>query len=112
MIEGALILLGGWIAGYVSRTVTIRNKRPKPKPDPPAICGCGDHFSMHDEEGCHATHEEVVERGQPSVLKTGYDGIDRTVVYQNEKFTQVRCGCKRYAGPEPLPSFYAPPQIG
>jgi hypothetical protein len=43
-------------------------------------CGCGHSIAFHDPQTrrCHA--------------RVGYE----------------RCACRRYSGPEPLPSFYAP----
>lgn len=77
--------------------------------NPKAICGCKHHHSMHDENGCgHETTERVlVERGQPKTLRTGWDGDNHKVVYENERWETVvtKCPCKRYTGPEPLPLY-------
>jgi hypothetical protein len=58
--------------------------------NPGPICGCGHHVSFHaaeDKGGCQ--HVEVV-RGE----------------YHNDT-TEHSCGCVKYVGPEPVPTYYA-----
>lgn len=95
MITGALILLAGIAIGMILRSFPARRKGPKPVE---AVCGCEHHHSMHDPEtgACHATVQ--VSRYSRDGEWTGYE--------------QKPCACRRYSGPEPLPSFYAPEIAG
>lgn len=103
MLEGALILLVGIAIGRVLR-LRARPKIPKPVR---AICGCDHHYSMHDPKTgeCHATERELVARSGP--IKDDDYG-DRIIGYKNEQWENRQCPCRRYAGPEPLPEYYAP----
>lgn len=92
-------------------------KKPKPRkaiPPPEALCGCGDHFALHDRETgeCLAVHTErfKIEDGKPHVMQTGYDGREHKVHYSSAKYQVIttKCGCKHYVGPEPMPTYYAP----
>lgn len=96
------------VAGQLSGRVLTRLKGPKPyKPpkQPPPICGCTHHYAVHDEQGCHATFQVLVERGEPTKMQTGYDGLQHKVFYAFEKYVQAPCGCRRYTGPEPMPEM-------
>lgn len=91
MITGALILAIGILAGWLLRSLPARRKGPKPVE---AVCGCRHHHAMHDAGTghCHAQVDEP----------TAYDayGIPRS-------FMKVQCSCRRYSGPEFLPSYAA-----
>ena len=108
MIEGVLIFVGGLVVGWVA------NKRQKPKPYKPkeikAVCGCGHHYAEHNEEGCHHVDMVTVDRGEPIIGRNDFYEKDVVLGYRNEKREQKRCGCKRYTGPEPLPTYF-PPEI-
>lgn len=95
MITGALILAIGIVLGWLLRSLPARRKGPKPVE---AVCGCTHHHSMHDPETgeCNATVQ--VSRYNNGGNWTGY--------------VQNPCACRRYSGPEPLPSFYAPEIAG
>jgi hypothetical protein len=88
VLEGALILIG--------RLLPARRKGPKAPPKP--VCGCGHHFSFHDREA----------------RACGY--ASRPVVRSTSAITEygdaMRCPCRNYAGPEPMPSYYAPEIAG
>lgn len=70
----------------------IRNSKPE-KIQP--ICGCGHHHSFHDPDtgNCHS-----LIKGNP--IK--YDAYREPTAWD-----KVQCPCRKYSGPEPLPSFYA-----
>ena len=66
------------------------NHTPRPE------CLCGHGINFHDENG-------------------GRCGVDVREVYAlpfSNLMRGVRCACKRYTGPEPLPEFYHPLEIG
>lgn len=88
MVEGALILLAGILIG---RLLPTHRKGPKPVE---AVCGCTHHHSMHAPETgqCNAAVEisKYNEFG-------GWVGKD----YRP-------CACRRYSGPEPIPTLFAP----
>jgi len=94
MLEGALILLAGVLAG---RLLPARRRTPKPRPQPQAVCGCGHHYSFHAPAtgACKGTDRR---------RKYSDNGNDLGV-------HDFACGCQRYAGPQPLPDIYAP-EIG
>lgn len=96
MITGALILLAGILIGAIARSLPARRKSPKPVT---AVCGCRHHHAMHDSETGHC-HAQVDEPAR-------YDAYGNATAY-----TKVQCSCRRYSGPEPLPSYYAPEIIG
>jgi hypothetical protein len=54
--------------------------------DPKPVCGCGHHQCFHDENSC---------------AKVEYHTWDRRDSYER---ALVPCGCKRYTGPEQLPT--------
>jgi hypothetical protein len=83
MIE---LLAGGGLvlAGYaVGRFTPGRRRQPK---DPKPICGCEHDLSFHDIDSgeCHA------------------------MVSTPSKYKE-QCTCRRYTGPTPLDTIYAPP---
>lgn len=78
--------------------------KPLPPKEPQPICGCGHHYSVHDDANvCHSISNQLVSR-EPKVMKVGYEGEDHEVHYV-EKYAQVPCSCQRYTGPEPLPTY-------
>lgn len=83
LLAGASIFGAGQVTGRVMR----RRARYKPKKVEP-WCGCDHHIAMHDQQTkeCHAEDK----------------------VYINGFSQLVRCKCRRYTGPEPLPEYYAP----
>lgn len=87
MIEGALIFLGGLLAGVVVRSLPAR--RPSRDPaDAVPVCQCTHPRAVHDAETSRC-HDKVYRRG------TGDS---------NSRFEP--CPCRQYVGPEPLPSFF------
>lgn len=82
MIEGAVILLAGAIAGWIARGV---RRHPTTAASTAATCACEHVRSMH-VEGKGACQEKVYLSG------SGWN----------------RCRCQLYQGPEPLPAYYAP----
>lgn len=56
--------------------------QPESYQDPKPICGCEHHHCFHDENGCGHT----------------YNWYDINI------WKIVTCGCKRYTGPQPLPT--------
>jgi len=95
MIEGALILLAGIIAGVILRSLPPRRQAPKPVE---AVCGCTHHYSLHDPQTGACNSLVQVARYSSGGSWTGYD--------------YAPCACRRYSGPEPLPQFFAPEIAG
>lgn len=83
---GGLVALG-WLAG---RFAPSRPRLPKP---PKPICGCDHELAFHDPATgeCHGTNG--VDRYNPRGTWVGEE--------------QVRCTCRQYDGPTPLPIVYA-----
>lgn len=107
ILAAAAAALSLFWSGYA--TARMR-KEPEKKPDQieasKPVCGCGHHYAVHGDDGvCTSITQGVVSR-EPKVMKTGYEGEDHEVHYV-EKFEQIPCPCKRYTGPEPLPSYYS-----
>lgn len=103
IIELAAVAVGGYVGGLLSR-----RRKPKIPPPPTPICGCTHHYAVHDKDGCHSSVQVLVERGQPTTVRTGYGGDMRKVVYNHERWEQRKCACRQYTGPEPLPEYYHP----
>src|SRR4051812_46945481 len=102
------ILIGVGIV-WVSQIVwAIRQRTKRPKPPKPiaAECGCEHHYSMHDPETkqCHAEERFKVNEGRPILDSDG----DYVIGREGATYEVRQCGCRRYTGPEPLPSYYAP----
>jgi hypothetical protein len=85
---------------------------------PEPICGCGHHLAYHDlhDGRCYA---EVKRKQSPATLAgdggrraevEGAEGDARPESGTSAKDVTVwhRCQCRRYAGPEPLATLYAP----
>lgn len=91
LIEGALILLGGLLIG---RFMPARPRAPKPRPEPQPVCGCTHGYHDHDPASgaCHGKTKAY--RFSTSFRREVFDKY-------------VGCTCRRYVGPEPLPSFTA-----
>jgi hypothetical protein len=88
MLEGALIFLAGILIGAALRSLPARRKGPQ---EPKPVCGCGHHYSFHDPgKGMMCGHMH----------------------YDHGVGSNMMCTCKRYSGPEPLPSLYAPEIAG
>jgi hypothetical protein len=87
MIEGAAILLAGILAGVGLDRLLGRWPRRK-RGEVEAACSCGHGIGYHDRETGHCHRRRVVRRNYHDYWEP--------------------CGCQRYVGPEPLPSFYAP----
>jgi hypothetical protein len=78
LLVGGGLMLAGLVIGFVIGRFVPARRR-APKPAEP-ICGCGHHVSFHDlpESTCH------------------------------KRTRLVQCTCRRYAGPLPIDSLYAP----
>lgn len=94
ILEGGAVALAGVLVG---RLLPNRRRTPKPPATPKPICGCGHHFSFHTPT--------------TGVCK----GTDRRVKYSaggsNLGPHDFPCGCQTYAGPTPMPEYFAP-EIG
>jgi hypothetical protein len=99
MIEGAAILLIGVVIGAVLRSLPARRKAPKSDGPPEPVCGCGHHYSFHDGASgkCHGTVRQA----------THFNSYGTEIAWK-----QVPCTCRKYAGPEPMPTYYAPEIAG
>lgn len=93
-----VVMAGGYVVnGALDRVRRIRKDRREEQEralsGPEPVCGCGHHLAYHDlhDGRCYA------ERNR----KDSGDGKDATA--------PVQCTCRRYAGPEPLATLYAPP---
>jgi hypothetical protein len=81
LLIGALILLIGMVLGRLSTRLRHRALEPKP------ICGCKHPYSFHNAGGaCHWVEDSHWEYGRR---------------------IEDLCGCQRYTGPEPLPTYTA-----
>lgn len=112
LLAGAALVIGGYGSGRIGRA--RRHPRP-PKPVKP-FCGCGHHHSFHTEEGrCSFVTHQLVEEKELQRTESGKvvrDAYDEPVFVKKVKDTiTTQCGCQRYSGPEPIPSYYAP-EIG
>lgn len=86
LIVGAGILAVGYLAGHL----VGRRRRRAIGAATAAICGCGHPLSHHDAESGEC-HFEVRRR------------------YSHTGEVEFRpCTCRRYDGPQPLESFFAP----
>jgi hypothetical protein len=83
MTDGAVILLAGILIG---RYLPARRRKPKLLPPVKPVCPCGHSISFHkDRTGACKWKREVTE------------------------FRAARsCSCEGYAGPTPVPEYYAP----
>jgi hypothetical protein len=82
-----------WFAFRLSRGSHRSVRAPK---QPVAVCGCSHHHSFHDPttSECHA-----LMNGNPVKFNSWKEPT---------AFEQVRCTCRQYSGPVPLPEFFAP----
>jgi hypothetical protein len=90
MITGAALVLVGIAIGWLLRSLPARRKGPKPVE---AVCGCTHHHSMHDPRTGECNASVQVSRYSKSGEWTGYE--------------HRPCACRRYSGPEPLPTYIA-----
>jgi hypothetical protein len=117
---------GAWLSRHFDSMVEWRRKvkahklgMTPPKPVEQPICGCGHNFSFHDPatSKCHATSRQATkwerdpdwDEGDDAALalrrgsnEAGQTGM-RPVAWET-----VQCPCRRYVGPEPLTTLYAP----
>lgn len=99
-----VILASGYVAGGVYDRVKKslaerRQARERALNGPDPVCGCRHHLAYHDpKEGrCYA-----VVKG-----KRSRDGEADAAAA-----APLQCPCRRYAGPEPLATLYAPELTG
>lgn len=100
----AIIIAGGLVAGgawdRVKRLGTDRrDERARLANGPEPVCGCGHHLAYHDlhDGRCYAEVKREANGG-------GGDGEEPAA-----EVSWHQCACRRYAGPEPLATLYAPP---
>jgi len=98
ILQGVTILaLVAWItllaravrslpARAIVHEVSSYSSHDEPKP----ICGCTHHQCFHDENGC----------GHVWVSRVQFDVVGRAL----NDGDAITCGCKRYTGPEQLPT--------
>ena len=99
----AVVLMAGGYAvnGTLDRVRRMRNERRREQEKalrgPEPVCGCGHHLAYHDlrDGRCYA---QVKSKGVG-----GSDGGGKA-----KGATAAQCTCRRYAGPEPLATLYAP----
>lgn len=68
------------------------------------VCGCSHHYAVHDMDGVCTSITQGITSREPKIMKVGFQGEDHEVHYV-EKYEQIPCPCKRYTGPEPLPTY-------
>jgi hypothetical protein len=97
LLLGAAVFASGLLAG---RFWPARHRHPKPPKPVKPVCGCTHHYSFHDPKTgqCSATV-------QGNVIH--WDADWNTP----DDWEMVPCACRKYVGPEPLPTLYAP-EIG
>lgn len=87
----------------------LRRKRDS---SPQPICGCKHHLSFHDPKTGRCNHtdqlrvseEEPVRDASGEVVRSNYGQV---VMVDVNRYHEVRCGCMRYIGAEPLTEYYA-----
>ncbi len=99
-----VILASGYVTGgaydRMKKAVAERRKaRERALAGPDPVCGCGHHLAYHDAKDglCYASVKDT--KGNRAA-----EGVDDKPVR--------RCQCRRYAGPEPLATLYAPELTG
>ena len=107
LIALASLALGGWANSIIARILDHRRElaraaRTDTDPAEPT-CGCGHHIAFHDpgKGQCHA-QAKVPVRWQ--VEPQAGRGTKQIAV----EWEARPCPCRRYAGPEPLATLYAP----
>jgi hypothetical protein len=79
---------GTAVAAYVIGQARGR-RRARPDLEPQAVCGCGHHYALHDAQAvCHGTNR-----------------IKNAAGHEGVTWSSEACGCRRYTGPEPLPTY-------
>lgn len=119
----AIIVVGGVVVnGALDRVKRLaadrRDERRRLANGPEPVCGCGHHLAYHDlhDGRCYA---EVKTEGPDSAPGRAVAAADADSSSDSgpgsdggkagaEQFWR-RCACRRYAGPEPLATLYAPP---
>ena len=93
ILEGGAVALLGVLVGRILPNRRRAPKPPKPLPPPMPVCGCGHHFSFHAPAtgACKGTDRKRKYSGGGSDL-----GLH-----------DFPCCCQTYAGPQPLPEFFA-----
>lgn len=105
LIALAALAAGGWANSLIGRILEHRRElaaSPSSDPSEPA-CGCGHHIAFHDPKvgKCH-DQAKVPVRWQ---IEPQADGGTKQVPVEWEARP---CPCRRYVGPEPLATLYAP----
>lgn len=89
LLVGAALLGAGMLLGRLFP----RRRRAGETPQLPPVCGCGHDRAFHDQEGrCHA-----VERTEK-----------KDIFGHTSGWLEAACTCRRYNGPIPLTTYYAP----
>jgi len=95
-----VVMAGGYaVNGALDRVRRIRKDRREAQDralrGPEPLCGCGHHLAYHDlhDGRCYA-----------EVKRKGGSGEGKP-----KDASPAQCTCRRYAGPEPLATLYAPP---
>jgi hypothetical protein len=118
-----IIVAGGIVAGgawdRVKRLGTDRRaERERLANGPEPICGCGHHLAFHDlhDGRCYAEVKRVGEKDGAKAAAGAKTGDDSAGPAGDGKAAPDpdwhRCTCRRYAGPEPIATMYAPPITG
>jgi hypothetical protein len=111
----AIILAAGVVGGGAwDRVKSVakdrREERMRLANGPEPICGCGHHLAYHDlhDGRCYAE----VKRDQADAAATGSDvaasDSESGAAKPAPESLWRRCACRRYAGPEPIATVYAP----
>jgi hypothetical protein len=82
----------------------VYRRRPRPltaipDADPEPVCGCGHNIAYHDLDAGECGEPMKV----PVKWKRGEFGAPEPTHWEARP-----CACRRYTGPQPLPTFYAP----
>lgn len=101
-------IIAALLAGTAGGAVLARRRTPKIPTPPAPVCACEHGFGSHDADGCHAVKRVLAERGNPQTMKSSDQFGDdiNVIVYDHERWADQPCSCRRYVGPEPLPSYY------
>ena len=92
-IEVGIAVIIGVLLG---RFLPNRRKGLRSAKQPEPICGCDHHHGFHDPKTgeCHGLMD-----GDPATYYSHGPAAS---------YKQVRCSCRQYSGPVPMPEFYAP----
>ncbi|MEU7861573.1 hypothetical protein [Nonomuraea sp. NPDC049141] len=106
----ALLGVGGWVRDLVSRVLEHRRElaleKTKAGQPPEPVCGCGHHIAFHEPSTgqCHS-QVRVVTKWMRNPSFGEDDGKPEEIAMEWES---QQCPCRRYSGPEPLTTLYAP----